>query len=83
MLPKIYSAFLNLTNACNLACRYCFVEQHPDMISLQVAKDAADFWPPTRETGFRLSTFRRGTTTDVGRYYSPADRVCPGSVSSI
>lgn len=43
MLPKIYSAFLNLTNACNLACRYCFVEQHPDMISLQVAKDAADF----------------------------------------
>lgn len=43
MLPKIYSAFLNLTNACNLACRYCFVEQHPDMISLQVAKDTADF----------------------------------------
>lgn len=42
-LPKITSAFLNLTNACNLACRYCFVEQKPDYITLQTAKDAADF----------------------------------------
>lgn len=42
-LPKITSAFLNLTNACNLACRYCFVEQKPEYITLQTAKDAANF----------------------------------------
>lgn len=43
MLPKISSAFLNVTNSCNLACRYCFVEQAPERMELQTAKDAADF----------------------------------------
>lgn len=42
-LPPITSAFLNVTNACNLACRYCFVEQHPNYMTFDVAKDAADF----------------------------------------
>lgn len=42
-LPLITSAFLNLTNACNLACKYCFVEQHPDFMTYQTAQDAADF----------------------------------------
>lgn len=42
-MPKISSAFLNLTNACNLACRYCFVDQKPEYMTLQTAKDAADF----------------------------------------
>ena len=42
-LPLITSAFLNVTNACNLACRYCFVEQHPNYMTFDVAKDAADF----------------------------------------
>lgn len=41
-LPLITSAFLNLTNSCNLACRYCFVEQKPEYMDLQTAKDAAD-----------------------------------------
>ena len=41
--PKITSAFLNLTNACNLACRYCFVKQSPDYMSCRTAQDAADF----------------------------------------
>lgn len=43
MLPKISSAFLNVTNACNLACRYCFVQQKPDFMTIKTAKDAADF----------------------------------------
>lgn len=34
---------LNVTDACNLACRYCFVTQHPHYMTLQVAKDAVDF----------------------------------------
>lgn len=42
-LPEISSAFLNVTNACNLACRYCFVEQHPGYMSIEVAKDAVHF----------------------------------------
>ena len=43
MMPLISSAFLNVTNACNLACRYCFVRQSPDTMTFQTAKDAADF----------------------------------------
>lgn len=36
-------ACLNLTDACNLACRYCFVEQHPHYMTLETAKKSADF----------------------------------------
>ena len=38
-----YNACLNLTDACNLACRYCFVEQQPHFMTLDVAKDAVKF----------------------------------------
>ena len=34
---------LNVTDACNLACRYCFVEQHPHYMSLDVAIQAVNF----------------------------------------
>ena len=34
---------LNVTDDCNLACRYCFVEQHPHYMSLDTAKDTADW----------------------------------------
>lgn len=34
---------LNLTDNCNLACRYCFVQQKPNYMTLQVAKDSVDF----------------------------------------
>ncbi len=37
------SAMLNITDNCNLACRYCFVEQHPHNMSLQTAKDALQY----------------------------------------
>jgi uncharacterized protein len=42
-LPKITSAMLILTHACNLQCRYCFVSQENTDMSLQVALDAIDF----------------------------------------
>ena len=32
-----YEIALNLTNDCNLACRYCFVEQKPDYMTLEIA----------------------------------------------
>ena len=32
-----YEIALNLTNDCNLACRYCFVEQKPDYMTLDIA----------------------------------------------
>lgn len=30
---------LNVTEECNLACRYCFTEHHPHFMTLKVAKD--------------------------------------------
>lgn len=32
---------LNITEECNLACKYCFTEHHPNYMSLKVAKDSA------------------------------------------
>ena len=37
------SACLNLTDDCNLACKYCFVAQQPHYMSLETAKQAVDF----------------------------------------
>ena len=34
---------LNVTDACNLKCRYCFVAQNPHFMDLQTAKDAMDW----------------------------------------
>lgn len=42
-LPEITSAFLILTQTCNLKCKYCFVVQKPRSMSFKVAKDAANF----------------------------------------
>jgi len=42
-LPKISSAMLIVTHACNLACRYCFVHQAPEKMSLDTAWAAARF----------------------------------------
>lgn len=42
-LPKISSAFLILTQTCNLRCKYCFVVQKPRSITLQTAIDASEF----------------------------------------
>ena len=55
MMKKISSAFLNLTNACNLACQYCFVEQHPDFMTLETAKYAADWLASNAENGDKPS----------------------------
>lgn len=38
-----YHITLNLTNACNLACRYCFVKQTPAFMPLEIAKQGIDF----------------------------------------
>ena len=37
------TVMLNLTDNCNLACKYCFVEQHPHNMSLEIAKDAINY----------------------------------------
>lgn len=38
-----YRLCLNLTDACNLACQYCFVEQNPHYMNFTIAKDAVDY----------------------------------------
>lgn len=42
-LPLISSAFLNVTQRCNLNCKYCFVHQQPKEITYKVAQDAAKY----------------------------------------
>lgn len=42
-LPKISSAMLVLTHACNLECRYCFVHQNPSWMTLETAMQAVQF----------------------------------------
>ena len=37
------NACLNITDACNLACKYCFVEQHPHYMTLDTAKHAVHY----------------------------------------
>ena len=44
VLPKIIGGFLNITQKCNLKCKYCFVCQQPIEMTYQVAQDAADFY---------------------------------------
>ena len=39
----LFNICLNVTDSCNLACRYCFVEQHPHFMSLETAKKATDW----------------------------------------
>jgi uncharacterized protein len=40
-LMPITEICLNVTEECNLACRYCFTEHHPHFMTLKVAKDTA------------------------------------------
>lgn len=42
-LPLITSAFLVLTESCNLKCRYCWVNQNSKEMTLETAKHAVDF----------------------------------------
>ena len=41
--PYFCNVCLNLTDSCNLACKYCFVQQKPHFMSLETAKKAVDF----------------------------------------
>ena len=51
------NACLNVTDACNLACTYCFVQQQPHFMTLDTAKKCVDFLAenikkhPTKEKG--------------------------------
>lgn len=62
-------ACLNLTDDCNLACRYCFVEQHPHYMTLDTAKAAVDYLIHNlrrkKETGY-LNSKEKATITFFG-----------------
>ena len=36
-------ATLNVTDACNMRCRYCFAEKHPHTMKLETAKKTVDW----------------------------------------
>lgn len=40
---KLTKVCLNLTDSCNLKCKYCFVEQNPHFMTYQTALDAVHF----------------------------------------
>ena len=42
-LPKITSAMLVVTHACNLRCRYCFVHKQPEYMTFDTALASAKF----------------------------------------
>jgi len=42
-LPLITSIFLNVTQKCNLKCKYCFIDQYAKEMSYDTAKRAVDF----------------------------------------
>ncbi len=42
-LPNITSIFLILTRACNLKCKYCFVDKQHDNITYSTSVDAVEF----------------------------------------
>lgn len=37
------TGILNLTDSCNLACHYCFVQQQPHFMTYEIAKDSIDW----------------------------------------
>lgn len=43
MLPEISSAMLAVTHGCNLECRYCFVRQGTEKMTMETARRAVDF----------------------------------------
>lgn len=43
IFKPITNICLNVTEACNMDCVYCFTEQHPFRMTYQVAKNAADW----------------------------------------
>lgn len=43
MRTKPLSGVLNVTNQCNLRCRYCFVEHNPQRTTIEVARAACEY----------------------------------------
>ena len=41
--PYLTNICLNITDDCNLECKYCFVEQHPNYMTLETAIDAVEW----------------------------------------
>lgn len=54
-LMPITEICLNVTEACNLACRYCFTEHHPNFMTLQVAKDTAKWLHENAKIASKIS----------------------------
>lgn len=59
-LPKISGGMINLTQRCNLACKYCFVCQQPKDATLQVVLDAIDFFARNADSAYPSVNFFGG-----------------------
>lgn len=56
---------LNLTDNCNLACKYCFVQQRPHYMSLETAKDALNYLVANFNKKKELEPFRKDKNISV------------------
>ena len=61
-----YHMTLNLTNACNLACQYCFVNQENKTMPLDIAKKGIDFiWKNLQYHKYELKDIELTETSSI------------------
>lgn len=56
---------LNITDSCNLACKYCFVQQKPHFITLDIAKQAVDWVVHNLEEKNKILTFNKKDNASI------------------
>lgn len=61
--PEFTSVMLNVTDACNLKCRYCFVVKNPHYMPLKVAIDTVNIVANTPNGDFKNINFFGGEPT--------------------
>lgn len=56
---------LNITDSCNLACKYCFVQQKPHFITLETAKQAVDWIANNRKIKNEMPNLTKIQKADI------------------
>lgn len=57
---KINTLILNVTNACNLNCKYCFIDKQTNYMSLDIAIQAVEYGYQNKEKEYLLLIFFGG-----------------------
>lgn len=76
-LMPITEICLNVTESCNLNCRYCFTEHHPNTMTLQVAKDTATW---LRDNAMYASTLTDNKVIPTIGFFGGEPTLCWDSI---